>query len=283
MILQEDTTTEITPVTEIDPTIITEYHIISNDQTTRVYYFDTHGNIFKYRDAANDFETHFELDDNLKITAIVKKDVSGNTIEVLQDITYDSNGNISQINDRTFFYNTEENTYYEDSEHMQDGVLLNTQEDVFYNTYYYEEGNPMLQYCNMETIVELDPYYFYESCHEDFGWTTGFYNANLTSIFPHYYTYMFDNQRNPLHSNTNLKDIIAFIPELRQEMSQFYMFFSENNRIREYEPGGPPDEWFSDYEFNEYNLPTHRNSSYFYAGEQVGETQVTAMYYYQEE
>ena len=80
--------------------------------------------------------TPFELDEDLKINAILKKDVSGNTIEVLQDITYDSNGNISQINDRTFFYNTEENTYYEDSEHMQDGVLLNTQEDVFYNTYY---------------------------------------------------------------------------------------------------------------------------------------------------
>ncbi|WP_299684506.1 hypothetical protein [uncultured Dokdonia sp.] len=42
----------------------------------------------------------------------------GNTIEVLQNITYDPNGKISQINDRTFFYNTEENSYYEDSEYM---------------------------------------------------------------------------------------------------------------------------------------------------------------------
>lgn len=280
---QEDATTEITPVIEVDPTIISEYHIVSDHQTTRVYYFDTDGNLSKYRDAANDFETHFELDEDLKITAITKKDMAGNTIEVLQNITYDPNGKVSQINDRTFFYNTEESTYYEDSEYMQDGVLLNTQEDVYYSTYYYEEGNPMLQFCYMETLVELDPYYFYENCHEDLGWTTGFYNSNLASIFPHYYLYIHDDQRNPLLSNTNLKDIIAFIPELRQDMNQFYIFFSENNRIQVNEPGGPPDEWFSEYQFNEYDLPTERYSSYFYNDEQQGETSLSAIYYYQEE
>ncbi|WP_299768275.1 hypothetical protein [uncultured Dokdonia sp.] len=103
------------------------------------------------------------------------------------------------------------------------------------------------------------------------------------SIFPHYYLYIHDDQRNPLLSNTNLKDIIAFIPELRQEMNQFYIFFSENNRIQVNEPGGPPDEWFSEYQFNEYDLPTERYSSYFYNDQQQGETSLSAIYYYQEE
>ncbi|WP_299684508.1 hypothetical protein [uncultured Dokdonia sp.] len=65
-------------------------------------------------------------------------------------------------------------------------------------------------------------------------------------------------------------------------MNRFYIFFSENNRIQINDSGGPPDEWFNDYEFDEYNLPTHRNSCYFYAGEQVGEIQLSAIYYQEE-
>ena len=41
---QEDTTTEITPPIEIDPTLISEYHISPNSENfSRIYYFDNQG------------------------------------------------------------------------------------------------------------------------------------------------------------------------------------------------------------------------------------------------
>ncbi len=278
---QEDVSTDITPSTPIDPTLISEYHIISNTgDVSSIYSFDDQGNLSKYRELSEDFETHFRLNTDLQITQIVTKDLSGNEIEVLQNIVYDANGNIAQINDRTFFYNPIENAYYENSDVMQDGVLLNTTSDTNYNKYYYEEGNPLLQFCYMITEVEGD--IFNEYCYEDSGWTTGVYEGNITSIFPHYYRYYYDDLTNPLYSTTNLKDLMAFIPELRQEAHRLTVFFSENNHIKTDEPGGPPDEWFSTYDFNAYALPTNEYSSYFYAGEQQGETRLSARYYYQE-
>ena len=278
---QEDTTTEITPPIEIDPTLISEYHISPNSENfSRIYYFDNQGNLSKYRNATDNFETHFRLNADLQITQIVTKDLAGNEIEVLQHIIYDSNGKIAQINDRTFFYNPTENAYYENSDVMQDGVLLNTESDTNYNKYYYQEGNPLLQFCYIITEVEGD--IFNEYCLGDSGWTISFYQGNIRSIFPHYYRYYYDTLTNPLYSNTNLKDIMAFIPELREEAYRYTVFFSENNHIKTDEPGGPPDEWFSAYDFNEYALPTNKYSSYFYNGEQQGETGLSARYYYQE-
>lgn len=133
----------------------------------------------------------------------------------------------------------------------------------------------------MITEVELEPYYFNEYCQEDYGWTISFYQGNITYAFPNYYRYYYDDLINPFYGNTNLKDLIAFIPELREE-AHFRMFFSENNHIKTNEPGGPPDEWFYEYDLNEYNLPMNRYSSYFYSGEQQGDTRLTARYYYQE-
>ena len=278
---EEDMNPDSTPTVAIDPTLIAEYHIISSTgDASSIYSFDDQGNLSKYRNMSDDFETHFRVNAELQITQIVTKDLAGNEIEVLQTIVYGTNGKVSQINDKTFFYNIEENTYYENSDVMQEGVLLNTESDTTYNKYYYEEGNPMLQFCYIITEVEGDT--FNEYCYEDFGWTIGFYEGNIRSIFPHYYRYYYDDFVNPLYSNTNLKDIMAFIPELRQEANRYSVFFSENNFIKIDEPGGPPDEWFDTYNFNEYALPTNRYSSYFYNGEQQGETVLTARYYYQE-
>lgn len=131
LIPQEDAITDSTPTIAIDPTIISEYHIITNTgDTSSIHYFDVHGNVSKYREISDNFETHFRLNTDLQITQIVTKDLAGNEIEVLQNMIYDANGKIAQINDRTFFFNPIENAYYENSDVMQDGVLLNTESDT---------------------------------------------------------------------------------------------------------------------------------------------------------
>ncbi len=278
---QEDTITEITPPT--DPTIIREYHQFSSDGTiSRISYFDEQGNLSKYWNTIEDFETHFVINTDLQITQIVTRDLLGNDIEVLQNMIYDLNGKITQINDRTFFYNTTENAYYENSDVMEDGVLLHTESDTTYNKFYYDEGNPMLQFCYMITEVEGD--IFNEYCLNSNSWYTGYANNNVTSFhpYPSYYRYYYDDTVSPLFSNTNLIDIIALIPSLRSEDFRFLKFLSKNNLTSIDDPDGPLEETQFAYDFNEYDLPTHTYSSYFYSGEQQGETRLIATYYYQE-
>lgn len=259
------------------------------------YKFDVIGRLSRYEGESFNKIIEFAYDNDHKVIEVIVMDFSENIIST-QNITYDSEGIISTINDRIFEFDTSENIYietstYYDSPGEDDGNGWISSE-IYYNFYTINSGNYFTnsnnddfnfggwQYSyNSEENISTGELYEGEYLEELGGFNIN--NNNLTSDYGYDVVtsdrFNYDTNANPLFfENSNLRDIYSF---LDLYMSSYQFVFSANNCIEwQFAPSTPEAIVTSyNYTFNSFNLPisvSNQNTSiiqYYYQGDVIPE------------
>lgn len=266
-----------------NPSIISQYH-----KGNHKFYFDEVGNISKYRNSTEDFEFHYVFDDDYRLVQVVKKDLNGNILEILEDITYDVNGKVSQINDRTFFYSSDENIYYENQDSvMQDGELLILDSDVNYSRYYYEDNNPTVQCCAVIREVELP--IINEYCSSTYSYSYGVDSDGNLSSYGNDYGQIFDHsieELNPLYFPNNIRDILGFLITFNSFNHHMLYVIANNNFLSSYlllesKDFYPEYRYDFYYEYNTLDLPVNQYANTYNFGVLESEDILVGKFYYQ--
>ncbi|RMA65877.1 hypothetical protein [Ulvibacter antarcticus] len=268
--------------------IIVQYHSLSSTtgDISAKYYFDEDQRFTKYHKIGDGFTINYNYDGE-KLVLIIKEDLNGNIIE-RKDVLYNANDKISFIGDRKFKYEANGNYYSESTSYVSVGPYMvgNLEElEYSYDKFYFQNGNPMPQYCymsgylqrNIETGVLTDT----GACNN--RWTANYSNNNVNTS---YYNgiaseYYFDTNTNPMYNNTtNFKDILGFFssegngPELQQ-----LFIVSENNRTNiQWDTTGTENTTYS-YTMNTLGLPEDSTAKDYNNGVLVNEYPFANYYY----
>jgi len=220
-----------------NPNIISQYHILSQSgEISEKYTFDNYGNISTYRKMANDFEIHYVFDSIFKLTQVVKKDLRGKELAVIERILYDSNNRVTKINDRYFDYNEDQQYYidlstygfYESTEQSKNPSTS----ELFYNRYDVVKNNPMPVICYYEKYVKDKE--VVENCNpfHNIG-RLSYTNKNLDwyGTYNNPTRFSYNNKKNPLFFKaSNLPYISGFLFNGGTVEFPSFKLISVNNR-----------------------------------------------------